>query len=923
MTIHYLSDVASDCPLDWGRVASKNNYRALFDGFRGDLSIAHVTNTKASGTAIQELPAASLYRDSNAADANGSSGVGSSSVTANTAFVAGDTVIVWVHYAIVFGGGGPDPSNVLLTDNAASCGGKRNNTYTRVDPSTYPEITDTNNWNAVTAYKCEGVVGTTSAPTMTATYVGPNIGFGYIGFVRAYPSYVKAFSVANAVTSGTAANNCLAASIAAPGIDNCLFVAAFLNESNTTLPTVGTTVAWVSRKTTNTNLATIIETYDQPTSAALVPSARIATTGIGYTGVVAQLAPKPLSYLSRVLAPGTAITGNETGTLWAFESAATVNAIIQGRLEVTDRYGINLLATLKANTSYTTTELATTPGAARALAATAITAYTPTQPWRYRHASVISNTGTMAAGTVTTSVNGPTSAAAGDSSVTPPTTQTQWLDPTKPYVAATTSYANDASNTSSSPVVPSGVASGQLLVAVVGFYWSETTVAPTLAAINTIPTGWTASGDFVTFIDTPDSVYWIYATYYKWATAADTGTYVWGATTVTGLNCAGAQAVVHRIAQPSAANGTNPFDSITWGTSGSTGVVVTGSVTPSGNNALVVTTNSTWMGNTSTGGLRPPDNTTLIYSTTETANSTRIGFGAAIIQQTAAEPTGSLTWTSPQLTANDGVAVTMVFLGAPTPAIAAHSPIMVGNGSSITTAHVQIPEGVVSGSLCIVCVTVTYATGSVTPVDTGWTLASGFASTGKFSSWADSAFSSKDAQFWFYKYASATENPDDFWDFTTPVLSGSNGLIISAKAFRIIGGPTSGNPSPDAFQFVGNVSANVPVSTFTPGGNNSLLLAAAVAIQPTSAATDQVWPAFPFFPIDRYDDAVQFASSQYGFAEQATAAATGTQTWDTVTTYSSMQVGILTIRAGGGAPAVYPQPPAMIHRAAIWAANSR
>ncbi|MEJ0073257.1 MAG: hypothetical protein WDN27_04235 [Candidatus Saccharibacteria bacterium] len=81
-----------------------------------------------------------------------------------------------------------------------------------------------------------------------------------------------------------------------------------------------------------------------------------------------------------------------------------------------------------------------------------------------------------------------------------------------------------------------------------------------------------------------------------------------------------------------------------------------------------------------------------------------------------------------------------------------------------------------------------------------------------------------EAVYMFYKYATGSDSGSyTVNDNTVAGASVDEGDILSA---RITGGPTSGNPFVDTFQSATNTTATTAVmSSFTPGGDNSLLLA--------------------------------------------------------------------------------------------------
>ncbi|MGW8565635.1 apiosidase-like domain-containing protein [Isoptericola sp. NPDC055881] len=147
----------------------------------------------------------------------------------------------------------------------------------------------------------------------------------------------------------------------------------------------------------------------------------------------------------------------------------------------------------------------------------------------------------------------------------------------RPVVAATTSAAN-AAGASAAPAVPSGVASGSLLIAYVFGLWG--TPNPPASAM-TIPSGWVLGGwDSITV----EGVYggglgW----FYKRATAADTGTYTFTANSLGGspFQCS---AVVHRVTNATGSG--SPFGAFFAGSAAVPSVV--GAIAPGSDDWLAL-----------------------------------------------------------------------------------------------------------------------------------------------------------------------------------------------------------------------------------------------------------------------------------------------------------------------------------------------
>jgi len=199
-----------------------------------------------------------------------------------------------------------------------------------------------------------------------------------------------------------------------------------------------------------------------------------------------------------------------------------------------------------------------------------------------------------------------------------------------PYVASTGAPANGSSSSLSVPV-PAGVVAGDLIIIALGAEWNST-VLPDITSVS-VP-GFTVA---------QVAAFQSYATYtensfllYKYAAAADTGTYTVTFNTVGGGPIdvtAGAASIVR--GGPTSGN---PFTD-TFQTShsvGSTSLTIP-SFTPAANNSLLFA--SIWCDD----GIQV---STFPSGWTKQANATSgNGIMIATLQQTTAAATGSLTWT--------------------------------------------------------------------------------------------------------------------------------------------------------------------------------------------------------------------------------------------------------------------------------------
>lgn len=147
------------------------------------------------------------------------------------------------------------------------------------------------------------------------------------------------------------------------------------------------------------------------------------------------------------------------------------------------------------------------------------------------------------------------------------------------------------------------------------------------------------------------------------------------------------------------------------------------------------------------------------------------------------------------------------------------SPATIGSvgagGVGGSSAFCAVPAGVAIGSLVAIAAGCEWNS-STTPTTASCT-STGFTCAAVFTQ------SSNESAFLLWKYATAADT--GFYDVN--FSSGGVGCDESgALGVRIAGGPTSGNPFVDTFHSAGGGSGSATVSSFTPGGPNSLFLAA-------------------------------------------------------------------------------------------------
>lgn len=191
-----------------------------------------------------------------------------------------------------------------------------------------------------------------------------------------------------------------------------------------------------------------------------------------------------------------------------------------------------------------------------------------------------------------------------------------------------------------------------------------------------------------------------------------------------------------------------------------------------------------------------------------------------------------------------------------------HSPPSVASaGPANDTPQMNVPSGVMAGDLIIGVVGREWDA-VVTPGPATLTI-DGF-TYGGVAYLYDEGWTS--ATFLFYKYATGVDSgiyqvhPDD----------GTGGHILATAAARITGGPTSGNPFVDGFQQASALSgATATIPSFTPGGDNSLILVA-------GWADDGPYTTYPGSPwVNNVNSNLSSGNLLIASLRQSSAAATG------------------------------------------------
>lgn len=160
--------------------------------------------------------------------------------------------------------------------------------------------------------------------------------------------------------------------------------------------------------------------------------------------------------------------------------------------------------------------------------------------------------------------------------------------------------------------------------------------------------------------------------------------------------------------------------------------------------------------------------------------------------------------------------------GAPAPAY----PTVAAVGTDQTNGSAAVPSGVTNGSLVILVVGAEWNSGATPTCST--VSSSGFACATVVNQFTDTTW--VDSIFLLYKYATSSDTGT--YAVTYSQLSGVTVGERGVVALRIANGPTSGSPFVDSTRNAMTPWTNPSYSTgtvslpsFTPGGNNSLLVA--------------------------------------------------------------------------------------------------
>jgi len=160
------------------------------------------------------------------------------------------------------------------------------------------------------------------------------------------------------------------------------------------------------------------------------------------------------------------------------------------------------------------------------------------------------------------------------------------------------------------------------------------------------------------------------------------------------------------------------------------------------------------------------------------------------------------------------------------PSVASIGAIATGTG---TTTSIPVPSGVVAGSKVVVFLAAysssTMGANTVTP-PSGFTL-------GGFYNWHATNEGVYQADYWFWKDATASDTGS--YAFSVPDYA-------TGYAIRLTGSmPVGTSPFVDTIAGAGNDTASSTIASFTPGGDDSLLLLGAFGAPSSTFATPSGW----------------------------------------------------------------------------------
>lgn len=233
--------------------------------------------------------------------------------------------------------------------------------------------------------------------------------------------------------------------------------------------------------------------------------------------------------------------------------------------------------------------------------------------------------------------------------------------------------------------------------------------------------------------------------------------------------------------------------------------------------------------------------------------------------------------------------------GTYTPPAQLPAPVLASAGSfghisGGNTISVPVPSGVASGSLVVMNVHAMWPT-TTAPTAAALSLPSGW-SVGPLYTYYETVDNYWVGLFFAYKHATAADS--GYYTLTLNTVAGvaADSTYSLANAIRITGAPTTGNPFVDGSYGKGLTSSNpIGVASFTPGADNSLIIAMAAAewgsINPTGPSG---WT--------KKADSASNSDTEIWATTQSTAAATGALSWNYGQNIDGLGVLVAPIRPG-------------------------
>lgn len=232
--------------------------------------------------------------------------------------------------------------------------------------------------------------------------------------------------------------------------------------------------------------------------------------------------------------------------------------------------------------------------------------------------------------------------------------------------------------------------------------------------------------------------------------------------------------------------------------------------------------------------------------------------------------------------------------GVYTPPAQLPAPVIASTGSfghiSGNTISVPVPSGVSNGSLVVMDIHAMWPT-TTSPTAAALTLPSGW-SVGSLYTFYETVDHYSVGLFFAYKHATANDSGSYTLTLNNVAGVAADSTYSLANAIRITGAPTTGNPFVDT-SYGNGVSASNPigVASFTPGGDNSLIIAM------VGAEWASINPSGPS-GWTKVADSASNTDTEIWSTTQSTATATGSLSWNYGQNIDGLDVLVSTIRPG-------------------------